>query len=77
MSNQPFENAIAGKLAESIYLGEIAQYTLNAHGTAETIRISELNPRRIVRDTEQKLYATAEAEDIVILKKDSENVAFG
>ncbi len=61
------DNTIAGKLRESVYLGEIAQYTLNANGSSEEIRISELNPRRIVRDTDQTLYAIADAEDVVIL----------
>jgi len=64
-----FNNTIAGKLAESIYLGEIAQYTLAADGSDEEIRISELNPRRVVRETEQTLYATADKEDVVILPK--------
>jgi len=62
-------NAIAGSLEQSVYLGEIAQYTLNAEGGDEVIRISELNPRRIVRDTEQTLFASADPEDIVILPK--------
>jgi iron(III) transport system ATP-binding protein len=40
---RPGKNAIAGKLAESVYLGEIAQYALQADGDT-TLRIAELNP---------------------------------
>lgn len=61
------QNAIAGLLTESIYLGEIAQYSLQADGRELPIRISELNPRRVLRDTEQTYYASASPEDVVIL----------
>ncbi len=61
-------NRVPGHLDQSIYLGEIAQYSLKTgQSDAEVIRISELNPRRIVRDTEQTFYATADSEDVVIL----------
>ena len=62
-----YDNVIAGRLQESIYLGEIAQYSLNADGSEQAIQISELNPRRVVRDTGQTFYASVEAEDVVIL----------
>jgi len=65
--NPPARNAIAGRLTESVYLGEIAQYTLAAPGRREPVRISELNPRRVIRDTEQTLHVTAAPRDIVIL----------
>ena len=61
------QNAIAGKLTESIYLGEIAQYTLRSEGRDEPLHISELNPRRVIRDTGAAFYAAAKPEDIVIL----------
>lgn len=63
----PVQNAIAGKLTESTYLGEIAQYSLRSDGREDPIHISELNPRRIIRDTGAGFYATARPEDIVIL----------
>ena len=63
----PARNKIAGHLTESIYLGEVAQYSLQAPGREEPFHISELNPRRVIRDTEQKLYASAKPEDIMIL----------
>lgn len=67
----PPQNEISGRLAESVYLGEVAQYSLVADGRHEPIRISELNPRRVIRETEQKLYATAKPEDVVILPRSS------
>jgi len=63
----PVQNAIAGTLAESVYLGEIAQYTLRPGGQNEPIHIAELNPRRVIRETGNAFYATAKPEDIVIL----------
>lgn len=59
------ENTLTGRLDESIYLGEIAQYSLKAKN--DQIRIAELNPRRVVRDSDQTFYASADAEDVVIL----------
>ncbi len=63
----PVQNAIAGKLTESIYLGEIAQYSLQPEGREDPLHISELNPRRVIRDTGGGFYAAAKPEDIVIL----------
>ncbi|MEX2581268.1 MAG: ABC transporter ATP-binding protein [Verrucomicrobiales bacterium] len=60
-------NEMSGRLTESVYLGEIAQYSLKMEGRDEPIRISELNPRRVIRDTGQALHASARTEDIVIL----------
>ncbi len=64
---KPAQNTVAGKLAESVYLGEIAHYALRTDGKPETVHIAELNPRRVVRDEGQTLYATADSHDIVIL----------
>lgn len=66
-TEEPDRNAIAGHLTESVYLGEVAQYSLQAEGREEPIHISELNPRRVIRDTEHTLYASAKSEDVVIL----------
>ncbi len=63
----PAQNAISGKLTESIYLGEVAQYSLQVEGREEPIHLSELNPRRVIRDTEQTLYASAKPEDVILL----------
>lgn len=66
-SAPPLQNPIAGRLTESIYLGETAQYALKCAGREEAVHISELNPRRVIRDTGAAFYATALPEDIVIL----------
>ncbi len=63
----PAQNDISGKLTESVYLGEIAQYSLSIEDLEKPLRISELNPRRVIRDTGQTLHATAKPEDVVIL----------
>lgn len=63
----PVKNPIAGRLTESIYLGETAQYALKCEGRDEAIHISELNPRRVIRDTGAGFYASAKPEDIIIL----------
>ena len=66
-SSPPAQNAIAGKLTESTYLGEVAHYSLSVDGREDPIHLSELNPRRVIRDTGETLYATAKPEDIVLL----------
>lgn len=69
-SSPPVQNAIAGKLTESIYLGETAQYALLCEGRELPLHISELNPRRVIRETGAGFYASAKPEDIVILPAD-------
>ncbi|NLT71204.1 MAG: ABC transporter ATP-binding protein [Verrucomicrobiaceae bacterium] len=64
----PAENAITGRLIESVYLGETAQYSLKCEERETPLHISELNPHRVIRDTETRFHATAKPEDIVILK---------
>lgn len=62
------ENSISGHLSQSIYLGEIAQYSLGiGENEPGEIRIAELNPRRVVRDASLTLYASANPEDVVVL----------
>lgn len=60
-------NAVPCRLVESVYLGEIAQYALRTEGEPTTLHVSELNPRRVVRDTETVFHAVASEEDTVIL----------
>jgi ABC-type Fe3+/spermidine/putrescine transport system ATPase subunit len=63
----PLQNGITGTLEDSVYLGEIAQYTLRPAGQEAPVHLSELNPRRILRDTGTTFYASAKPEDIVVL----------
>lgn len=63
----PGKNSIACRLKESTYLGEIAQYALGTQGDPSTLHVAELNPRRIVRDTETVFHAAASPEDTVLV----------
>ncbi|HRQ89111.1 MAG TPA: ABC transporter ATP-binding protein [Bacteroidia bacterium] len=62
------ENVISGTLAESTYLGETVQYTLQAKGHPTPIHIAELNPRSIHRDIGEVFHASAKVEDVVVLR---------
>jgi len=64
----PATNAIAGQLAESIYLGEIAQHALQPE-RGPALRIAELNPTlQHSADNNAALFATAAAQDVVLIR---------
>jgi len=60
-------NSLAGRIGESIYLGEVAQYAfLPAQGAP--LKIFELNPRHLESAARaETLHASASPEDVVIL----------
>lgn len=60
------KNSITGRIGESIYLGEIAQYRFLA-GDLE-LKMFELNPRPSSRDLGRSWTAEADAGDVVILR---------
>ncbi len=60
-------NSARGRIGESIYLGEVAQYQFLAG--SETLKIFELNPRPSTRSADRDLFATALPEDVVVLRK--------
>ena len=60
-------NTVRGRIGESIYLGEVAQYQFLAGDQA--LKIFELNPRLSTRPTDRDLYAAAEPDDVVVLRK--------
>ncbi|MEQ1859661.1 MAG: ABC transporter ATP-binding protein [Chthoniobacteraceae bacterium] len=62
----PDENSITGRLHDRVYLGEMAQYQFAAG--AHTLKIYELNPRFVDASSERELFASAAAEDVVILQ---------
>lgn len=64
-SDQP-EEGLRGVLLDSVYLGEIAYYTLKSSG-GETLHWAELNPRRVRRDVGSELRTSASAEDAIVL----------
>ncbi len=62
----PAGNYVAGRLQDRTYLGEMAQYQF-AVG-AKTLKIYELNPRFVNTSADRDLYASAEPEDVIILR---------
>jgi len=59
-------NFIKGRIGESIYLGEVAQYEFIT-GDGTRLKIFERNPRFVDGATRGELYATVAPEDVVIL----------
>lgn len=59
-------NAVKGRIGESIYLGEVAQYRLQA--AHHDLKIFELNPHISARGAGQEFFAVASADDVVVLK---------
>jgi ABC-type Fe3+/spermidine/putrescine transport system ATPase subunit len=58
-------NGLTGVISESIYLGELAQYTVTAG--VDVIRLAELNPADLRRPG--PVQVVAEAEDVMILRR--------
>jgi iron(III) transport system ATP-binding protein len=59
-------NAVKGRIGESVYLGEVAQYRLQA--SDQDLKIFELNPHISARGQGQEFYAVASSDDVVVLK---------
>jgi iron(III) transport system ATP-binding protein len=59
-------NAVKGRIGESIYLGEVAQYAF-VTGNGTQLKIFERNPRFVDGATRGELYATVDPEDVVVL----------
>ena len=69
-------NNVAGRIGESIYLGEVAQYGFvasaadgAANASGAVLKIFELNPRHVGGAAEGRLHARVDAEDVVILER--------
>jgi len=60
-------NSVLGRIGDSIYLGEVAQYEF--HAKDQKLKIFELNPRLEARPLDQDLYAGVEPADVVVLRK--------
>jgi len=61
----PARNAVAGRIGEAIYLGELAQYELVA-GT-QRLKVLELNPRFLEQPDRGEVFVSAAPEDVVVL----------
>jgi iron(III) transport system ATP-binding protein len=59
-------NSLAGRIGDSVYLGEVAQYAFETD--VGSLKIFELNPRMETRSGERTYYACAEPSDVVVLK---------
>ncbi len=62
---EPARNAVRGRLADTSYQGEVAVHRF-VSGESE-IRLLELNPRFVGAAAQGELWATAEADDVVVL----------
>ena len=59
-------NVVRGRIGESIYLGEVAQYEFLT-GSGARLKIFERNPRFVDGSARGELYATVEPMDVVVL----------
>lgn len=59
-------NVVRGRIGESVYLGEVAQYEFIT-GNGTKLKIFERNPRFVDGSARGELYAIAEPEDVVVL----------
>jgi iron(III) transport system ATP-binding protein len=59
-------NSVRGRLQDRIYLGEMAQYQFAS--ATQTLKIYELNPRFVDASGENELFASAEPDDVVVLR---------
>jgi iron(III) transport system ATP-binding protein len=64
--NAETRNVVKGRIGESIYLGEVAQYDFVTSAGAK-LKIFERNPRFADGSSRGELYATVEPEDVVVL----------
>ncbi|NDV62434.1 ABC transporter ATP-binding protein [Puniceicoccales bacterium CK1056] len=62
------ENGFAGKIGESVYYGELAQYEFFS-GEDFHLKVFELNPRYLNRVGQEGLYAYVDPDDVVVLSK--------
>ncbi len=64
---RPEKNSVCGRVGGAVYLGEIAQYRFSTAGGA--LKIFELNPRLSARSSDRDLFAAAQAEDVVVMRR--------
>jgi iron(III) transport system ATP-binding protein len=64
--NAESRNVVKGRIGQSIYLGEVAQYEFIT-GNGTHLKIFERNPRFVDGASRGELYATVEPDDVVVL----------
>jgi len=62
---QPQKNGVRGRIAETLYLGEVAQHRFVSGGSEVTLH--ELNPRFVGEAARGELWAEADPDDVVVL----------
>ncbi len=60
-------NCVRGRIGESVYLGEVAQYEFVTSGEGARLKIFELNPRFVDGAQRGELFAAVQPEDVVVL----------
>jgi len=64
---EPEKNSVRGRVGEAVYLGEIAAIpVLHRWQSPQNLRIE---PRLSARSSDRDLFATAQAEDVVVLRR--------
>ncbi len=58
-------NSVPGRIGESVYLGEVAQYEFLAGD--QRLKVYELNPRHLGAGRDEVLHAKVEQQDVVVL----------
>jgi iron(III) transport system ATP-binding protein len=64
--NAESRNVVRGRIGQSTYLGEVAQYEF-VTGNGTQLKIFERNPRFVDGASRGELYATVEPDDVVVL----------
>lgn len=59
-------NSLPGRIGDSVYLGEVAQYAFET--PSSRLKIFELNPRIETRTAEREYHAHASPEDVVVVR---------
>ena len=59
-------NTVQGRIGESIYLGEFAQYEFRTG--SQVLKIFEMNPHLSNRSSERELFASTTPQDVVVLR---------
>lgn len=59
-------NTFEGAIHDTLYLGEVAQHQFRVHENQQ-LKVFELNPRRVARDTDQRAHARIAPGDVTVL----------
>ncbi|MCM2274099.1 MAG: ABC transporter ATP-binding protein [Candidatus Didemnitutus sp.] len=60
-------NVVRGRIGDSVYLGEVAQYDFVTSNNGTKLKIFERNPRFVDGSARGELYATVAPEDVIVL----------